>query len=73
MTTCIITLDTPAPKTPEENAREYIARVERKRARDAARAIRRYQRFMDNLWTMALYGSAVFFTLAAVAAVASVI
>ena len=73
MTTCIITLDTPAPKTPEENAREYIARVERKRARDAARSIRRYQRFMDNLWNAALYGAAVFFTLAAVVAVASVI
>ena len=73
MTTCIITLDVPIPKTPEEKAREYIARVERKRARDTARAIRQYQRFMDNLWNAALYGSAVFFTLAAVAAVASVI
>ena len=73
MTICIIALTTPVPKTPEENAREYIARVERRRSRDAARAIRRYQRFMDNLWNAALYGSAVFFTLAAVAAVASVI
>ena len=73
MTTCIITLDTPIPKTPEENAREYIARVERRRERDTARAIRRYQRFMDDLWNAALYGAAVFFTLAAIAAVASVI
>ena len=73
MNTCIITLDAPIPKTPEEKAREYIARVERRRSRDTARAIRRYQRFMDNLWNAALYGSAVFFTLAAVAAVASVI
>ena len=73
MTTCIITLDAPIPKTPEEKAREYIARVERRRERDAARAIRRYQRFMDELWNTALYGGAVFFTLAAVAALTSII
>ena len=73
MKSCVITSNIPIPKTPEENAREYIARVERRRERDAARAIRRYQRFMDNLWNAALYGSAVFFTLAALAAVASVI
>lgn len=54
-------------------AQVYIDRVERKRARDTARAIRRYQRFMDNLWNAALYGSAVFFALAAVAAVASAV
>ena len=60
MTTRIITLNIPVPKTPEQLAQEYIDNLERKRARDDARAIRRYQKFADDLWNMALGGFCVF-------------
>ena len=71
MVTNILTVE--IPKSSEQMANEYIDRVERRRARDAARAIRRYQRFMDTLWNCALCGAAVFFVFAAALAVASVI
>ena len=53
MTTQIITVSIPVPKTPEQRAREYLDKLERKRERDEARAIRRYQKFADDLWNMA--------------------
>ena len=64
MTTHIITVSIPIPKTPEQRAQEYIDDLERKRARDEARTIRRCQKFADDLWTMALGGALVFFALA---------
>lgn len=60
MTTKIITISVPVRKTNEQLASEYVDRVERKRARDEARAIRRYQKFADDLWNMALGAFAVF-------------
>lgn len=64
MTTRIITLSIPFPKSPEQVAQEYIDRVERKRERDEARTVRRCQKFADDLWNMALGGALVFFALA---------
>lgn len=64
MTTRIITVNIPIPKTPEQLAQEYIDRLERKRARDEARTIRRRQKFADDLWTMGLGGALVFFAFA---------
>ncbi|MBO5340515.1 MAG: hypothetical protein J6A62_05915 [Oscillospiraceae bacterium] len=60
MTTRIITVSIPIPKTPEQRAQEYIDNLERKRARDEARTIRRCQKFADDLWNMALGGFTVF-------------
>lgn len=60
MTTRIITVSIPVPMSPEKQAQDYIDRVERKRLRDEARAIRRYQKFADDLWNMALGGFCVF-------------
>lgn len=64
MTTRIITLSIPVPKTPEQRAQEYLDKLERKRARDEARTIRRCQKFADDLWHMALGGALVFFAFA---------
>lgn len=64
MTTQIITVSIPVPKTPEQRAQEYIDNLERKRARDEARTIRRCQKFADDLWNMALGGALVFFAFA---------
>lgn len=64
MTTRIITLTIPIPKTPEQRAQEYLDNLERKRARDEARTIRRCRKFADNLWNMALGGALVFFAFA---------
>ena len=64
MTTQIITVSIPVPKTPEQRAQEYIDNLERKRARDEARMIRRCQKFADDLWHMALGGALVFFAFA---------
>ena len=50
----------------DQLAQAYIDRVERKRARDDNRAIRRCQKFADNLWNMALGGGVVFFAFAAI-------
>lgn len=60
MTTRIITVSIPVPKTPDRVAQDYIDRVARKRARDEARTIRRCQKFADDLWNMALGGFLVF-------------
>ena len=54
MTTRIITVSIPVPKTPDRVAQAYIDRVARKRARDEARTIRRCQKFADDLFNMAL-------------------
>lgn len=64
MTTHIITLNSPIPKTPEQLAQEYIDNLERKRARDEARTIRRCQKFADDLFNMALGGFLVFMAIA---------
>lgn len=64
MKSCIITVSIPVPKTPEQRAQEYIDDLERKRARDEARATRRYQKFADDLWNMALGGALVFLVFA---------
>ena len=48
----------------DQLAQSYIDRVERKRARDEARTIRRCQKFADDLWHMALGGALVFFAFA---------
>ena len=64
MKSCITSLSIPIPKTPEQRAQEYIDNLERKRARDEARTIRRCQKFADDLWNMALGGALVFFALA---------
>ena len=64
MTTQYITVTIPVRKTNEQMAQEYIDRLERKRARDDARAIRRYQKFADDLWNMALGGFCVFMVFA---------
>lgn len=66
MTTRIITVSIPVPKTPDQVAQDYIDRVERKRARDEVRTIRRCQKFADDLWNMALGGGVVFFAFAAI-------
>lgn len=60
MTTQIITVSIPVPKTPEQLAQEYIDNLERKRARDEARTIRRRQKFADDLFNMSLGGFLVF-------------
>ena len=69
MTTRIITLTIPIPKTPEQRAQEYIDNLERKRARDEARTIRRGQKFADDLWNMALGGFLVFMAFALIVSI----
>lgn len=64
MTTQMITVSIPIPKTPERRAQEYIDNLERKRARDEARTIRRCRKFADDLWNMALGGFLVFMAIA---------
>lgn len=66
MTTRIITVSIPVPKTPDQVAQDYIDRVERKRARDEERTIRRCQKFADDLWNMALGGAIAFFAFAVI-------
>lgn len=65
MTARIITVSIPVPKTPEQRVQEYVDRIERKRARDEARTIRRCQKFADDLWNMALGAGTMFFAFAA--------
>lgn len=65
MTTCMITVSIPWPKTPEELAQEYLDNLERKRARDEARAIRRREKLVDDLFNFALGGFTVFVAIAA--------
>jgi len=68
MTTQIITLSIPIPKTPEQLAQEYIDNLERKRARDEARTTRRCQKFADDLWHVALGAGLAFFIFAVLVA-----
>lgn len=69
MTTQIITVSIPVPKTPEQRAQEYIDNLERKRARDEERTIRRCQKFADDLWNMALGGFLAFVAFAVLASI----
>ena len=64
MTTRIITVSIPIPKTPEQRAQEYVDRLERKRERDEARTIRRCPKFADDLWHTALGAGLAFFIFA---------